>query len=217
MKIINESYPLRCEICHKSDYFNAKKNYCFRCNKVIEPIINLSKYKWYLRFYYCIFISIISLTVSLIFFMGLFLSHRNRVVTSKILTQAEVTKLAEQYVIDNGYTDQPTWQVIGKYLILNSALQYNYEIDWDQPKSYHEILKNRFNMVERNSCGTNYQQIYNSNANVWVVYFRCKSSNEVDYRKLEVIMDLYGQNIKVRQSPSYKFLRAFYGNNIKMY
>jgi hypothetical protein len=31
LKIRNESLPLRCEICHREDYFDPERNYCARC------------------------------------------------------------------------------------------------------------------------------------------------------------------------------------------
>jgi hypothetical protein len=39
MKINNESLPIRCEICHKTDKFNKESNHCDRCNN-IKPLIN---------------------------------------------------------------------------------------------------------------------------------------------------------------------------------
>lgn len=37
--VINkESLPSRCEICHKPDSFDSEKNYCSRCNNILETI-----------------------------------------------------------------------------------------------------------------------------------------------------------------------------------
>jgi hypothetical protein len=38
LKIKDESLPNRCEICHKSDYFDPKLNLCFRCEKISKLI-----------------------------------------------------------------------------------------------------------------------------------------------------------------------------------
>lgn len=46
LKIISQSLPTRCEICHQTDQFDAETGYCSRCFVVIvgeNPSINLSK------------------------------------------------------------------------------------------------------------------------------------------------------------------------------
>lgn len=46
LKIISQSLPTRCEVCHQTDQFDAKTGYCSRCFVVIveeNPFINLSK------------------------------------------------------------------------------------------------------------------------------------------------------------------------------
>lgn len=38
MQIKMESSPTRCEICHKSDYFHPKTNYCSRCARMLTSV-----------------------------------------------------------------------------------------------------------------------------------------------------------------------------------
>jgi hypothetical protein len=49
LKIINESLPERCEICHCSDLFNSETGYCARCNNVIPAIRYETQPKIYLK------------------------------------------------------------------------------------------------------------------------------------------------------------------------
>src|SRR5579859_2033400 len=36
LKVISESLPIRCEICHKSDYFDKERNICSRCKDILN-------------------------------------------------------------------------------------------------------------------------------------------------------------------------------------
>src|SRR5688572_25028872 len=38
LKINEEHFPQRCEICHQSDFFDAENNHCLRCYKVTREI-----------------------------------------------------------------------------------------------------------------------------------------------------------------------------------
>ena len=38
LKVKKESYPSRCEICHKSDCFNIESNYCSRCANLLDTV-----------------------------------------------------------------------------------------------------------------------------------------------------------------------------------
>lgn len=38
MQVKMESSPTRCEICHKSDYFHPKTNYCSRCARMLTSV-----------------------------------------------------------------------------------------------------------------------------------------------------------------------------------
>jgi hypothetical protein len=49
LKIITESLPMRCEVCHQSDCFDALTNSCSRCHnlsiEVREPIIPIKPHR----------------------------------------------------------------------------------------------------------------------------------------------------------------------------
>lgn len=36
LKVNRESFPKRCDICHKSDYFDESTLHCLRCSKIIK-------------------------------------------------------------------------------------------------------------------------------------------------------------------------------------
>src|SRR5205814_857545 len=40
LKILTESFPERCEVCHQIDCFDAKRNYCSRCSPLSDLIVN---------------------------------------------------------------------------------------------------------------------------------------------------------------------------------
>ncbi|MBX7218471.1 MAG: ankyrin repeat domain-containing protein [Blastocatellia bacterium] len=43
MKVIAEALPTRCEVCHQSDCFDPKRNFCSRCEDVSETLLEMEQ------------------------------------------------------------------------------------------------------------------------------------------------------------------------------
>jgi hypothetical protein len=46
IKIRSESLAKRCEVCHKSDFFDAKNDFCSRCHIVMRQLYMSPNTKW---------------------------------------------------------------------------------------------------------------------------------------------------------------------------
>jgi hypothetical protein len=87
----------------------------------------------------------------------------------KTLTEAEAIHLAEQFVVENGYTDLPPTQDKSKF---------SYEsIDSDDPDV---ALKARYNTLERNAYGVRGRD---AGRHGWTVVFRYNHADE-EYRRI---------------------------------
>jgi hypothetical protein len=117
--------------------------------------------------------------------------------SKKQLTEAEAIRIAEQFVVENGYTDLPPVQ---------DKTKLSYEsIDSSDPD---QRLKDRFNTLERKAYGVGRGRTKRYNR--WTIVFRYNAKND-SYRRVipnyeqrikkigrAVTMDADGSNIRMQ-------------------
>lgn len=112
----------------------------------------------------------------------------------KKLKQAEVIKLAERFIMLNGYTDLPP----NKSRVVLESIEASPNTD--------ELLKKRRNTLERKAYGI--AQGRKTGSFGWTVVFRYKDRSDPEMHKIgrAVTMDADGSNMRVKHVAF--FLRA---------
>jgi hypothetical protein len=153
MKIKTESLPKRCEICHKSDLFDAQSGHCQRCDGIKARMAAGNTCQ--IRHYLMIAVSITSISAGLLLIFIIFpeslMGHFPQLLSDWLWPEiAQQTRTADQtllYVLKHHFIRKSSsialiWTLVIDILLLNFWLRALGLIT-DEPADHHQNVNHR--------------------------------------------------------------------------